>query len=122
MRCGTADEAPVRTINNLFMTNDEARMPQEEGVLAVLPKSIAWGGAGWLGSRLRFPESSWKRNVFTLRSIWGDPRPGPPRLLPRRRHKIVWRVWRVRRARRRARAGEGGGRITLGNQVLVSIS
>ena len=39
-----ADEAPISTINNLFKTNEAARMPQEEGVLAVSPKSIAWGG------------------------------------------------------------------------------
>ena len=39
-----ADEAPISTINNLFKPNEAARMPQEEGVLAVLPKSIARGG------------------------------------------------------------------------------
>ena len=44
VRCGMADEAPISTINNLFKPNEAARMPQEEGVLAGLPKSIARGG------------------------------------------------------------------------------
>ena len=39
-----ADEAPITTVKNLFKTDEAARMPQEEGVLAGLPKSIARGG------------------------------------------------------------------------------